>query len=658
MDRDELLAALIRLDGGTMSVYQATQLMDWLDQSGDGSIDVQELDSAMRRFRRFRKKGQLHKLLPEENQEENIDSVYPNWLVRRQDFQMVFTRFNNPMDDKQLSLHEAAKVALDIAPEKRSDENIHQLSRWFLQKSDVGRQLDDKTRYRMCECLTLRRLGRSEFVFHEGDEGDAFYIVFSGEVAVIQGVEERVVARIGAGASFGQTALQSDMPRNASIAATENGSELVRLSKINYNLILKKQEKDKIKEARTFFREVCPLSRNWPLSRSDNMARLVVWVYKDQRDHIFREGEDTGGLYFLVRGECSACRVLGYSTNNSWPSVDKYGKGRKKKRPCKQLVDVKLRKLTPGDCFGEDCIMPNVNRRMYDVQVQSSTAAFVVIGADRAKFCFDNDVQDTIFRNTEILHKPERWIKDLYESSMKRLRYYANLRRESLGRSYRHRMKHSSRRPRKGNTASVLEGFTERQRDRTKSRVYSEAIFEAATLGLVDPEVYEMCGIKNGKPTETLPGPKRQFPKSLVGRAESPQRRHSLSITDEDNTEWTLDDGAPATGRVGLQTSASVETISILPGISAGTLQQSQSVLGFDEEAHYNSSAVTLRAQARLEANSTSIDGIKRNQENSGVSFLSTSDSVRKSVSRSLPDLHDVSRASSLFERDGARMAI
>ena len=54
------------------------------------------------------------------------------------------------MDDKRLSLHEAAKVALDIAPEKRSDENIHQLNRWFLQKSDVGRQLDDKTRYQMC----------------------------------------------------------------------------------------------------------------------------------------------------------------------------------------------------------------------------------------------------------------------------------------------------------------------------------------------------------------------------------------------------------------------------------------------------------------------------------------------------------------------------
>ena len=27
LDRDELLAALIRLDGGTMSVYQAKQLM-------------------------------------------------------------------------------------------------------------------------------------------------------------------------------------------------------------------------------------------------------------------------------------------------------------------------------------------------------------------------------------------------------------------------------------------------------------------------------------------------------------------------------------------------------------------------------------------------------------------------------------------------------
>ena len=657
LDRDELLAALIRLDGGTMSVYQAKQLMNWLDASGDGSIDVQELDAAMRLFRRRRKQGQLHLLLPPNDADEDIDSVYPNWLVKRQDFQMVFTRFNDPFDDKKLSLDEAAEVALRLPPGERSDENIHQLSRWFLAKSDFARQLDDKTRYRMCECLTLRILGPEEYVFKEGDEGDAFYIVFSGEVAVIQGAEERIVARIGPGSPFGQTALQSDMPRNASIAATQNGSELVRLSKIHYNLILKKQEKDKIKEARTFFREVCPLSCNWPLSRSDNMARLVVWVYKDQRDHVFREGEDTGGLYFLVSGECSACRTLKYNTNNSWPTVDEDGRAKRRSRPCKQLVDVKLRKLLPGDCFGEDCIIPGVDKRMYDVQVQSAHAAFVVIGADRAKYCFDTDVQDTVFRNTEILHKPEQYVKNLYESSIKRLRYYASLRRASLGKIYNRRTRSSNRKLKKGNTAAVLQALSERQRDRTKGRVYSEAIFEAASLGLADPEVYAMCGVKDGTPKSELPGPKRNAPRSLIGRAQSPLRPASFSVDtgDEDCTDLsTLDDGRPVGRRVGLQTSTSVETVSILPGISSGTLRQSQSVLGF-EESRRDSSGVVLRAQARLEATMK-----KSNQcalSRGGTTQISRRNFASQSASQSLPDLNSVERSPRMGS-DGARMAI
>ena len=672
LDRDELLAALIRLDGGTMSVYQATQLMNWLDASGDGSIDVQELDAAMRLFRRRRKQRQLHLLLPPNDSEDNIDSVYPNWLVKRTDFQTVFTRFNDPFDDKKLSLDEAAEVALRLTPSERSDENIHQLSRWFQAKSDFARQLNDKTRYKMSSYLTLRELAPQEYVFQEGDEGDAFYIVFSGEVAVVQGVDKRIVARIGPGSPFGQTALQSDQPRNAGIAATENGSKLVRLSKIHYNLILKNQEKLLIKEARTFFREVCPLSRNWPLSRTDNLAQQVLWIYLDQRKHVFREGDDTGGLYFLVSGECSACRTLKYSTNNSWPTVDRSGKSKRRSRPCKQFIDVKLRKLLPGDCFGEDWLMPDVDKRLYDVQVQSPTAVFVVISADRAKYYFDNDVQDMIFRNTEILHKPEQFVKDLYEGSMKRLQYYASLRRSSLGKTYDRRTRTSSRKPKKGNTSSVLEAVAERQKDRTKGRVYSEAIFEAASLGLADPEVYEMCGITDNKPKLDLPGPKRKGPKSIVGRAQSPHRPASFSVDtgEEDYTDLgTLDDGAlPPEGRVGVQTSASIETLSILPGISSGTLQQSQSVLGF-EESHRSSSGVALRAQARLEASMDSIDKdpfarMSRPVAGGGsgdASYASLGGSVHQSVSQSLPDLHEKSRSMQMaghMEKDGARMVI
>lgn len=56
-----------------------------------------------------------------------------------------------------------------------------------------------------------------EAIVTQGDEGDAFYAIRSGRVDVLRDGE--TIAQIGPGAHFGETALLTDEPRNASVVA-------------------------------------------------------------------------------------------------------------------------------------------------------------------------------------------------------------------------------------------------------------------------------------------------------------------------------------------------------------------------------------------------------------------------------------------------------
>ncbi len=66
-------------------------------------------------------------------------------------------------------------------------------------------------------------------LFHEGDHGDAMFVVQSGRIQITKSVggEERVLAELGAGEFFGEMAILNHEPRNATASALEASLLLV-----------------------------------------------------------------------------------------------------------------------------------------------------------------------------------------------------------------------------------------------------------------------------------------------------------------------------------------------------------------------------------------------------------------------------------------------
>jgi CRP/FNR family transcriptional regulator len=90
---------------------------------------------------------------------------------------------------------------------------------------------DDPTLDALAAALRVRRFRKSETVFHQGDPGDALFIVASGSVKVVlpshEGSEPAIVAVLGTGEFFGELALLDGAPHSATIVAVEPTETLV-----------------------------------------------------------------------------------------------------------------------------------------------------------------------------------------------------------------------------------------------------------------------------------------------------------------------------------------------------------------------------------------------------------------------------------------------
>ncbi|HAW50402.1 TPA: hypothetical protein DCX16_05595 [bacterium] len=88
------------------------------------------------------------------------------------------------------------------------------------------------------EKLSMRSFEKGEYIVREGETGDYFYIIKSGEADVIIEGEDKRIAHLKDGDFFGEIALLVGVERTASVVATTD-VVTITLNKKGFNELLK-----------------------------------------------------------------------------------------------------------------------------------------------------------------------------------------------------------------------------------------------------------------------------------------------------------------------------------------------------------------------------------------------------------------------------------
>lgn len=105
----------------------------------------------------------------------------------------------------------------------------------FLAKIPLFEDLSRGELASLAEIVETESMFAGEAVFHQGDLGDALYVIQSGSVSVEVSGQE--VARLGPSDYLGEMSIIDELPRSAACVIVEN-AVLLRISRDDFNVLL------------------------------------------------------------------------------------------------------------------------------------------------------------------------------------------------------------------------------------------------------------------------------------------------------------------------------------------------------------------------------------------------------------------------------------
>ncbi len=192
--------------------------------------------------------------------------------------------------------------------------------------------------------LTPRQYAANEVIIRQGDPGNEFFIIESGKCQVWQqegDADPQQVQSLGVGQFFGEAALITNQPRNATVVA-DTPSVLLSLGRDDFETLIRHHiefaQKLKLNLRHGW------ILRNMPIF--DEMSafdlNVVISQLKAEKFQagqlVIRQGDEGDKFYIIETGELSAF----LETNGT---------------------SVELERLTAGDYFGETALIYNQPRR-------------------------------------------------------------------------------------------------------------------------------------------------------------------------------------------------------------------------------------------------------------------------------------------------------
>ena len=133
-----------------------------------------------------------------------------------------------------------------VAIKRRFQEALAERVRDLVESVNLFQGLSPEHKATIADALKCEVFEKDDVIISEGETGDKFYVVSSGEVSVYVGGADsystakshRELTRLTAGASFGEKALINDDVRGASVKVVSDRCELFHLDRARFNALL------------------------------------------------------------------------------------------------------------------------------------------------------------------------------------------------------------------------------------------------------------------------------------------------------------------------------------------------------------------------------------------------------------------------------------
>lgn len=162
--------------------------------------------------------------------------------------------------------------------------------------------------------VQLRSYPLGAAVIHQGDRADAYYLVRSGALEVVeqdrQTQDERVLRVVGPGESFGELGLAEAAPRNATVRTT-SPTELFVVDKATFDSVL--ADRIRLPDIATTLGQLAELRALPPfahLATHDlgDLANRGRWILYEPATAIVTQGETGDHFYVIDSGQAEVIK--------------------------------------------------------------------------------------------------------------------------------------------------------------------------------------------------------------------------------------------------------------------------------------------------------------------------------------------------------------
>ena len=312
----------------------------------------------------------------------------------------------------------------------------------FIRQVAFFKQIARNNQLQLCEVMEIATFEKGATVFREGDEGNTFYVIIHGTASIhvesaggveIEGQEESAeknptltpiaslykdgeyektygyaVAELVEGDSFGEQALLSNHPRNATIRCQSDILKMIVISREQYSSIIAPRSNELVANVK---KATAALEKNPEVRDDDDIAilkRLVgplAFFKQLPPQHIesilrncskvdlapectlFRQGESGVSMYVIMQGFVN---VFVKSDQES-PEND---------------VGDAVANLIVGDSFGEMALMRGEPRNATIIAGLDGAELLEISKSDYDKIAKNTNIVYNISHQIDILHKP------------------------------------------------------------------------------------------------------------------------------------------------------------------------------------------------------------------------------------------------------------